>query len=196
MKDSFCEESLFYVDDHDFIVNDFIQIMASGRAVMLGCFSTQRVQSEYVNGLLSKVEALLTEAVAGSTANGWAYSWKKWLTFCAEHGLVPIPAKVDQICAYFLHMATFGNSMSAALSARAAIGFFHKLQLPDKDLPTESVRVKMTFAGLKRRFAKPPKKAMKLTADSLRMVRDYLMGGTQFPSKTFGSLPGLCQHGT
>ena len=60
--------------------------------------------------------------------------------------------------------------MSAALLARAAIGFFHKLQLPDKDLPTDSVRVTMTFAGLKRRFAKPPKKAMKLNTDSLKKV--------------------------
>ena len=177
MKNSFCEESFCYVDVYDFILNDFIQIMASGRAVMLGCFSTERVQSEYVNGLLCEVEVLLTEAVAGSTANGYAGHWKRWLAFCAEHGLVPIPAEVDHICAYFLHLATFGNSMSAALSARAAIGFFHKLQLPDKDLPTDSVRVTMTFAGLKRRFAKPPKKAMKLNTDSLRRVRDYLMGG-------------------
>ena len=103
--------------------------MASGWAVMLGCFSTKRGQSEYVNSLLAEVEVLLTEAVAGSTANGYAYAWKKWLAFSSEHGLVPLPAEVDDLCAYFLHLATFGNSMSAALSARAAIGFFHKLQL-------------------------------------------------------------------
>ena len=151
--------------------------MASGRAVMLGCFSTERVQSGYVNGLLREVEVLLTEAEVGSTANGYAGHWKRWLAFCAEYGLVPIPAEVDHICAYFLHLATFGNSMSAALSARAAIGFFHKLQLPDQDLPTDSVCVTMTFAGLKRRFAKPSKKAMKLNADSLRRVSHYLMGG-------------------
>ena len=118
---------------------------------MLGCLSTDRVQSDYVNGLLSEVEVLLMEAVAGSTATGYAGHWKRWLAFCTEYGLVPIPANVDHLCAYFLHLATFGNSMSAALSARAAIGFVHKLQLPDKDLSTESVRVTMTFAGLKRR---------------------------------------------
>ena len=75
--------------------------------------------------------------------------------------------------------------MSAALSARAAIGFFHKLQLPASESPTESVRVSMTFAGLKRRYAKPPKKAMKFTADSLKKVRDYLMGGDPVSLKNF-----------
>ena len=128
---------------------DFIQKMDCGQAIMLGCLSTDRVQSEYVNVLLSEVEVLLTEAVAGSTAAGYAGHWKRWLNFASKHGLVPIPANVDHLCAYFLHLATFGNSMSAALSARAAIGIFHKLQLPDKDLPTEFVRVNMTFAGLK-----------------------------------------------
>ena len=76
MKNSFCEESLCYFDVYDFILNDFIQMMASGRAVMLGCFSTERVQSGYVNGLLCDVEVLLTEAVAGSTANSYARHWK------------------------------------------------------------------------------------------------------------------------
>ena len=127
------------VDVYDFIMNDVIQKMERGRAVMLGCLSTERVQDEYVNALMREVEVLLTEAVAGSTATGYAGHWKRWLSFAAEHGLHPIPAHVDHLCGYFLHLATLGNSMSAALSARAAIGFFHKLQLPDKDLPTESV---------------------------------------------------------
>ena len=152
---------------------------------MLGCVSTDRTDSLYVNGLLSEVEVLLTESVAGSTANGYAGHWKRWVNFCVEHGLVPLPAKVDQLCAYFLHLATLGNSMSAALSARAAVGFFHKLQLPASESPTESVRVSMTFAGLKRRYAKPPKKAMKFTADSLKKVRDYLMGGDPVSLKNF-----------
>ena len=91
---------------------------------MLGCLSLDRVQFDYVNGLLSEVEVLLTETVAGSTAAGYAGQWKRWLNFCLEHRVVPIPASVDHLCAYFLHLANFGNSMSAALSARAAIGFF------------------------------------------------------------------------
>ena len=51
--------------------------------------------------------------------------------------------------------------------------------------PTESVRVSMTFAGLKRRYARPPKKAMKFTADTLRLVRDHLMGGDPVSLKNF-----------
>ena len=94
------------------------------------------MQSGYVNGLLSEVEVLLTEALAGSTAAWYAGHWKRWLNFASKQELVPISANVDHLCAYFLHLATFGNSMSAALLARAAIGFFHKLQLPDKELPT------------------------------------------------------------
>ena len=152
---------------------------------MLGCVSTDRTDSPYVNGLLNEVEVLLTESVAGSTANGYAGHWKRWVNFCVEHGLVPLPAQVDQLCAYFLHLATVGNSMSAALSARAAVGFFHKLQMPALESPTESVRVSMTFAGLKRRYARPPKKAMKFTADTLRLVRDHLMGGDPVSLKNF-----------
>ena len=76
-KNSFSEEFLFTVDAYDFIMNDFIQIMASGRAVMLCCLSTERLASGYVNGLLSEVEVLLTEALAGSTASGYAGHWKR-----------------------------------------------------------------------------------------------------------------------
>ena len=104
MKNSFCEESLYYVDVYDLILNDFIQTMASGRAVMLGRFSTKRVRSDYVNGLLREVEVLLKEALSGSTAYGYAGHWKRWLAFCAEHELVPISAEVDQICAYSVHL--------------------------------------------------------------------------------------------
>ena len=159
--------------------------MERGRQLMLGCVTTDRTDSPYVNDLLNEVEVLLTESVAGSTANGYAGHWKRWVNFCAEHGLVPLPAVVDQLCAYFLHLATVGNSMSAALSARAAVGFFHKLQLPALESPTDSVRVSMTFAGLKRRYAKPPKKAMKFTPDTLRLVRDHLMGGDPVSLKNF-----------
>ena len=76
-KDSFCKVSFLVVNAYYFIMNDFIQIMSrSGQAVMLDCLSTERVQSEYVNGLLREVQVLLTEAVAGSTANGYASHWK------------------------------------------------------------------------------------------------------------------------
>ena len=75
--------------------------------------------------------------------------------------------------------------MSVTLSARDAICIFHKLQLPDKDLPNDSVKVTMCFVRLKRCFAKPPKKAMKLTMDSLRRVRDHLMGGDPVSLKKF-----------
>ena len=102
-------------------MNDFIQIMPSpsGQAILLGCLST-----EYVSGLLQEVKVLLTEAVAGSMEIGYANLWKRWVAFAAEHGLVPILAHVEHLCTYFLHLATFGNSMSVALSVRAAIGFF------------------------------------------------------------------------
>ena len=61
----------------------------------------------------------------------------------------------------------------------------HKLQQPGKELLTDSVRVSMTFAGLKSTFAKPPKKAMKFMAESLWMVRDHLMGGDPVSLKNF-----------
>ena len=43
----------------------------------------------------------------------------------------------------------------------------------------------MCFAALKQHFAKPPKKAMKLTRDSLRRVRDQLMGGDPVTLRNF-----------
>ena len=56
-----------FIDAHDFFMNDFIQIMppSSGQAIMLGCLTTEPVESEYVNGLLQEVKVLLTEAMGG-----------------------------------------------------------------------------------------------------------------------------------
>ena len=58
--------------------------MDRGRQLMLGCVSTDRTESPYVNGLLSEVEVLLTESVAGSTANGYAGYWKRWVNFSSD----------------------------------------------------------------------------------------------------------------
>ena len=43
----------------------------------------------------------------------------------------------------------------------------------------------MCFSGLKKRYVKPVTKAMKFTPDSLRRVRDHLMGGDPVALKDF-----------
>ncbi len=94
-----------------------------------------------------------------------------------------IPAEPDVLCGYFVHLCSLTETLEPALSARAAIGFFHKLSHPDAVVPTESVGFSMCFAGLKNRYAKPPVKAMKFTTDSLKKVVDYLMKGDEVSLK-------------
>ena len=98
---------------------DLLQIMAPGseQAVMLGQLKTTTVDSPYVAALLEEVKIVVTEAVAGSTAKGYAGHWKRWLAFAGEHGLVPLPADPDCLCAYFLHLCTLSESLAPALSA-------------------------------------------------------------------------------
>ena len=128
---------------------------------MLLQLTTERADLPYVSKLLEEVKAVLTEAVAGSTTKGYSGHWKCWVAFAEEQGLVSLPAHLDHLCAHFLHLCMHRNSLGTALSARAAIGFFHKLSLPQNSLPTDCVRVSMCFAGLKKHYAKPPVKAIK-----------------------------------
>ena len=149
----------------------------SEQAVLLGQIQTTSVNSPYVAVLLEEVKVVLSEAVAGSTARGYAGHWKRWVSFAQEHSLVPLPADPDVLCAYFLHLCSLSETLAPALSARASIGFFPKLSRPESAVPTESVRVSMCFAGLKNQFAKPLVKAMKFTPDSIMRVKDHLMQG-------------------
>ena len=88
----------------------------SEQAIMLGSLSTVPVESEYVAGLLQEVKVLLTEAVAGSTAKGYANHWKRWLAFLEEHNLVHIPAYVDHLCAFFYHFCSLSLTPCLQLS--------------------------------------------------------------------------------
>ncbi len=151
----------------------------SERQLLLDQVQTVPVVSPYVSSLLQEVKVLVAESIVGSSAKGYAGHWKRWLSFAAEHDLVAIPAEPDVLAAYFVHLCTFSESLAPALSARAAIGFFHKMARPDEPVPTDSVRISMCIAGLKHCFAKPPKKAMKLNPGSLRKVVDYLVSGEE-----------------
>merc|ERR1712082_294765 len=155
----------------------------SERQLLLEQVETVSVNSPYVNSLLQEVKVLVSESIAGSSAKGYAGHWKRWLAFAAEHDLVPIPAEPDVLAAHFVHLCSITESLAPALSARAAIGFFHKMSRPDEVVPRDSVRVSMAMAGLKHRYAKPPKKAMKFTPSSLRKVVDYLMSGEEVKLK-------------
>ena len=93
-------------------------------------------------GLLQELKEVIVEAVADSTAKGYD---RYWLSFAEEHGLVPLPADPDLLCAYFLHLCTMSDSLAPALSTRSAIGFFHKLS---------SFPVEVQFSTMVRKFVK------------------------------------------
>ncbi len=153
------------------------------RQLLLEQVETVNVHSPYVKNLLQEVKVLVSESVAGSSAKGYSGHRKRWLAFADEHGLVPVPAEPDVLAAYFVHLCSLTESLAPALSARAAIGFFHKMSRPDEVVPTDSVRIWMCMAGHKNRYAKPPKKAMKFNPDSIRKVVDYLMSGEEVKLK-------------
>ena len=139
--------------------------------------SGEMVQSKVLADLLGRIPGVVASSVASSTVAGYDGHWARWLSFCLQHGIRSSPAEEDHICAYLISLCDASQSMAPTLSARSAIGFYHRLQFLRLAVPTDSIRVAMCMAGLRRKWDKPKKKAALFIPDVVRRVRDDLMGG-------------------
>ena len=132
--------------------------------------------SVYLQQMLARVPEVAAGAVAPSTSRGYNGHWQRYVQFCQDNGATHFPADPEVISAYLIHLCELSHSLGPALSARSAISFNCKLLSPSEQPPTDSMRVAMVMAGLKRTWEKPKCKVLPYTPDVLKRVRDAFMG--------------------
>ncbi|HZL07112.1 MAG TPA: site-specific integrase, partial [Coriobacteriia bacterium] len=98
---------------------------------------------------LTPHEAEYVEAArAANTLRGYRSDWREFTTWCAEHGVEPMPAAAAAVTAYLSDLARAGAKVGTMSRRLSAIKFAHQLRdLPD---PTRNARVVAVWEGVRR----------------------------------------------
>jgi len=112
-------------------------------------------------------------AFASGTYKNLLVQWEKYLQFCASHGILPMPASVDNLCLYAQFLA---NNMKAPQTVKNYINgvrVFHLLN--DKPLDVfSSADLKLTMRGIFRLKMHQPRQAQPLTLDLLLAMSRFV----------------------
>ena len=120
------------------------------------------------------VVATSTSELASSSSACYLRAWRRFLAFCTEHNLHPLPPKISTINLYFAYLCT-NFSFSSVLAARAAIKHFFSLRFPGETSPTDFRSVARVVRGLERRFKKPVHKKNGLSAEVVNNIVSILI---------------------
>ena len=127
------------------------------------------IKTEHAEAIVAAAE----ESHAPATRNHYAYAWRIFEAWCAEHGYASLPATPEVVAAYLTGRAE-RISISGVKLDRAAIR--HRHSSAGLDSPTNSPGVARVMRGLRRRAAgSPPKQATGLTAEGLAAIRATAM---------------------
>ena len=133
-------------------------------------FSTSSQDSAEVKEAAEEMAELIAGAFTESTGNNYEGCWKRFQEFCVSNGRQFMPASIETVALYLVVVAKRGESISPALSARAAISYYHKVAQPEDIAPTEAERVKQVMAGLKKKYAKPVVKKKPVTPEIMKAL--------------------------
>ena len=122
----------------------------------------------------SLVVAASTQELATSSSANYLRSWRRFLSFCHEHNLHPLPPKITTINMYFAYLCS-NFSFNSVLAARAAIKHFFSLRFPGEPSPTDFGSVTRCVRGLERKFKKPVMKKNGLSAEVLNKLISILL---------------------
>ena len=122
----------------------------------------------------SMVVAASTQELATSSSATYLRSWRRFLSFCQEHDLHPLPPKITTINLYFAYLCE-NFSFTSVLAARAAIKHFYSLRFPGEPSPTDFRSVARCVRGLERKFKKPVLKKNGLSAEVLKNMISILL---------------------
>lgn len=117
------------------------------------------------------VEAI-TASHAESTRTVYDWAWSQWERWCANRGVVALPAEPALICAYLTERAADGLSVGSIDMACGALSYQHRRGLGDPIL-TEGVR--QVRRGLRRIIGTAPRRqARPLTTDDIRQIVEHI----------------------
>ena len=97
----------------------------------------------------------LENSLAESTGKKYEYWWNRFSVFCDTHGKQKMPFSSMTVSVFLAHLAESADGLGGVDGARAALGFYHSLRVPDQPSPTDSADVKLVIRGIKRRFQNP-----------------------------------------
>ena len=116
--------------------------------------------------LAEALPSVVLRSRADSTATKYAYAFRRWRSWAAEHGEVTVfPVSEVHLALYLQHLGETVHSWSAVQEAANAISWVH--QMSGLEPVAQSPFVRATMAGLKRILAKPTVKKEPVTADML-----------------------------
>ena len=122
----------------------------------------------------SLVVAASTQELATSSSATYLRSWRRFLSFCSEHNLHPLPPKISTINIYFAYLCS-NFSFTSVLAARAAIKHFFSLRFPGETSPTDFRSVARCVRGLERKFKKTVHKKNGLSAEVVHNIVSILI---------------------
>jgi len=120
---------------------------------------------------LVRAEGFIKQSRAKSTRDAYRWDFNEFTLFCERHGVCPLPATEQVVCAYLASLAhperklkvgSIGRRFSSIAAVHKAAGY---------DSPTGKASVKLCFAGIKRSLgsAVTPKNPI-LTSDIVGMI--------------------------
>ena len=116
-------------------------------------------------GVAEALEAVLSD----NTNRVYGTQWRLFYEWCAEVGLVSLPAEPLTVARYLAARANAGASIATMRLATSAISKAHewvKLESPCRD-----PGVRASLKGWGRRLSKPQRQSGALTADVLAVIR-------------------------
>jgi len=130
------------------------------------------------DGALTVPDELLSEqerryiaaARAPNTLRGYRSDWAEFTTWCAGHGLDPLPASPAALSGYLSMLAGAGAKVGTMSRRLSAIKFAHRTRnLPN---PADNARVVAVWEGIRREHAARPEQAAPLMPPELFDVLD------------------------
>ena len=86
-----------------------------------------------------------------------------------------MPASPNQVSAFLVSLAEEAKAKSGALTAKNAIAYFHRLELPLVKDPTDHVMVKRVLLKSVSKWSKPVKKAVPLSSSEVSKLAIILL---------------------
>ena len=129
----------------------------------------------------AQLDTTLRASIQTTTEKAYEHHWQAFLNFVRHHFHLepPMPAELNHICIFMLHLSNLGLSYTTIHTYLSAISFVHKLQNnPD---PTAAFIVNNTLLGIKNLNALCINQWLPITKDILHKLLQSLPFSTSTP---------------
>jgi integrase len=117
---------------------------------------------------LERIRGYVERAKAPATWKAYKGAWSHFTGWCEQHGHTPLPASPLVVILYLEALGLEGRKVSTMNRQVAAIAQVHRAHnLPS---PTDAAEFRVPWAGIRRTFGAPAKKALPATTDKIRAM--------------------------